>query len=101
MIIKQLPAIAKEVAAPIAAIEKVTVIDSGNGDGGVASVGGYTPAVMAKVIESVKETTGFDLMEVMKAQTYDAKVNKNINVTGLEAETVKEAVKAVKKDVEE
>ncbi len=94
MIIKQLPAIAKEVAAPIASIDKITVIDSGNGDSGVSSVGGYTPAVMAKVIQSVKETTGFDLMEVMKAQTYDAKVNKNINVTGLDAAVAKEVTKA-------
>ena len=36
--------------------------------------------VLAKTIESVKETTGFDLTEVMKANTYDAKVNNNINV---------------------
>lgn len=38
------------------------------------------PQVLAKTIESVKETTGFDLTEVMKANTYDAKVNNNINV---------------------
>ena len=101
MIIKQLPAIAKEVAAPIASIDKVTVIDSGSGESGVASVGGYAPAVMAKVIQSVKETTGFDLTEVMKANTYDAKVTKNINVTGLDAEIVKETAKAVNNTTEE
>ena len=83
MIINQLPEIAKAIAEPISAIDKVTVIDSGTGEGGVSSVGGYTPAVLAKVIESVKETTGFDLTEVMKAQTYDAKVNHNVNVTGV------------------
>ena len=92
MIINQLPEIAKAIAEPISAIDKVTVIDSGNGEGGVSSVGGYTPAVLAKVIESVRETTGFDLREVMKAQTYDAKVNHNVNVTGLEGAAVKEAV---------
>lgn len=83
MIIKMLPEFAKAVAEPIAAIDKVTVIDSGSGESGVSSVGGYTPAVLAKVIESVKETTGFDLTEVMKANTYDAKVNHNLNVSGL------------------
>lgn len=87
MIIQQLPEIAKAIASPIAAIDKVTVIDSGNGEGGVSSVGGYTPAVLARVLESVKETTGFDLTEVMKASTYDAQVTKNINVTGLENAT--------------
>lgn len=45
-----------------------------------------------KVIESVRETTGFDLTEVMKAQTYDAKVNHNVNVTGLDKAAAKEAV---------
>ncbi len=102
MIITQLPEIAKAIAEPISAIDKVTVIDSGTGKGGVSSVGGYTPAVLAQVIESVKETTGFDLTEVMKAQTYDAKVNHNINVTGLEAAAVNEAVtKAVGNEVAE
>lgn len=84
MIIEQLPAIAKEVAAPISTIDKVTIIDGGNGQSGVSQVGGYAPAVMAKVFESVKETTGVDLADVIKADTYDAKVNKNVNVTGLE-----------------
>ena len=92
MIINQLPEIAKAIAQPISAIDKVTVIDSGNGEGGVSSVGGYTPAVLAKVLESVRETTGFDLTEVMKAQTYDAKVNHNVNVTGLDGVAAKEAV---------
>ena len=92
MIINQLPEIAKAIAEPISAIDKVTVIDSGSGEGGVTSVGGYTHAVLAKVLESVRETTGFDLTEVMKAQTYDAKVNHNVNVTGLEGVAAKEAV---------
>ena len=32
----------------------------------------------------MSEATGVDLREIMKANTYDAKVNKNINVSGLE-----------------
>lgn len=82
MIINQLPAIAEAVSKPISTIDKVTIIDSGNGESGVSAVGGYTPAVLAKVLESVKETTGFDLKEVMKAETYDAKVNRNIHLDG-------------------
>ena len=37
---------------------------------------------MAKLFESMKETTGVDLAEIMKADTYDAKVNRNVNLTG-------------------
>lgn len=82
MIINQLPAMCEAIAKPISAIDKVSIIDSGNGDGGVSSVGGYTPAVLAKVLESVRETTGFDLKDVMKANTYDAKVKKYIKIDG-------------------
>lgn len=39
---------------------------------------------LAKAIEAVKETTGIDITEIMKANTYDAKVNRNLNVTGLD-----------------
>ena len=46
-------------------------------------MGSYVPSVLAKTIESVRATTGVDITEIMKANTYDAKVNRNINVTGL------------------
>lgn len=98
MIVDKLPEIAKEIAAPISTIDKVTIIDSGNGDSGVSSVGGYTPTIMAKLFESVKETTGIDMRDIVKAQTYDAQVNRNINVTGLE-KLSSEDVKAVNKMV--
>ena len=32
----------------------------------------------------MKEATGIDLSEIIKADTYDAKVNRNVNVTGLD-----------------
>ena len=32
----------------------------------------------------MKEATGIDLAEIVKADTYDAKVNRNVNVTGLD-----------------
>lgn len=88
MIVQALPQMAEAIAKPLESIDKVTIIDSGNGDGGVASMGGYVPAVLAKTIESVKEATGLDITEIMKAGTYDAKVNKNINVTGMDAPSV-------------
>lgn len=82
MVIEKLPEMAEAVAKPIAAIDKVTVIDGGNGSSGIESFGAAGPSVLAKTIEMVKETTGFDLTEIMKAATYDAKVTKNINYSG-------------------
>ncbi|MCR4650306.1 MAG: flotillin family protein [Lachnospiraceae bacterium] len=97
MIVKVLPEMAKAVAEPLNSIDKVTIIDSGNsagGDSGVSSMGSYVPQVLAKTMESVKETTGIDIAEIMRANTYDAKVTRNVNVTGLEnAAVVKEVVK--------
>ena len=84
MIVKALPEMAQAVAKPLENIGKVTIIDGGNGGNGVESMGGYVPAVLAKTIESVKEATGIDIREIMKADTYDAKVKKEISVTGLE-----------------
>lgn len=92
MIVKALPEMAKAIAEPLATIDKVTIIDSGNGDTGVGSMGSYVPTVLAKTIESVKETTGVDITEIMKANTYDAKVTKNINVTGLTKEEASASV---------
>ena len=86
MIVKALPEMAAEIAKPLSTIDKVTIIDSGTGaDGtGVSSMGSYVPSVLAQTIESVKETTGIDIREIMRANTYDAKVNKNITVSGLD-----------------
>lgn len=83
MIVEKLPEMAQAIAQPLSTIDKVTIIDSGNGNGGVASMGGYVPSVLAKTIESVKEATGLDLTEVMRANTYDAKVTKNVTVAGI------------------
>ncbi len=84
MIVKALPDMAGAVAKPLENIDKVTIIDGGGQGTGVDNMGGYVPSVLAKTIESVKEVTGVDLREVMRAETYDAKVNRNVNVTGLE-----------------
>lgn len=83
LIVKALPDMAHAIAEPLSTIDKVTIIDSGNGDSGVGTMGNYVPQVLAKTIESVKEVTGFDITDVMKASTYDAAVNKNVHVTGV------------------
>ena len=47
---------------------------------------------MAKLFESMKEATGVDLSEIMRADTYDAKVNRNIQISS--PEELKEYLKA-------
>ena len=93
MLIKVLPDIAGKIAEPLTQIDKITII---GGDGsGVDNVAGNVPAVMTKLFESMKETVGIDLSELVKADTYDAKVNRNINVTGLSDAAADDAKNAV------
>jgi len=81
MLVKILPDIATRVAEPLKQIDKVTII--GSDSSGVGSMANNVPAVMAKVFQSVQETTGIDLTEIIRADSYDAKVNRKIDVTGL------------------
>ena len=64
--------------------EKIVLIGGGDDGSGVSQIAGNVPAVLTKVMEAMKETTGVDLAEIMRADTYDAKVNKNINFTGFD-----------------
>lgn len=102
MMIKVLPEVAGKIAEPLAQIDKITIIGGGH-EAGVDTVAGNVPAVMAKLFESMKETTGIDLGEIVKANTYDAKVNRNVHVTGLakEAAVVGEVLEAVLDDTKE
>ena len=85
MIIKVLPDIAAKVAEPLGQIDKITIIGGGEGGNGVDQVAGNVPVVMAKVFESMKEATGIDLADIINAESYDAQVNRNINVSGLDS----------------
>lgn len=83
MMIQVLPEIAGKIAEPLSQIDKITIIGGSNSsDNGVSTVAGNVPVVMAKLFESMKETTGVDLAEIMKADTYDAKVTRNVNLQG-------------------
>lgn len=90
MLIKVLPDIAGRIAEPLTQIDKITII--GGDATGVDAVAGNVPAVMAKLFASMKETTGIDLTEIIRAGSYDAKVNRNLNVSGLKVEDVEKAI---------
>ena len=85
MLIRVLPEIAGEIARPLSQIDKITIIGGADQENGVSTIASNVPVVMSKLFESMKETTGIDLGEIMKAGTYDAKVNRNVHVTGLES----------------
>ncbi len=73
MMIKVLPDVAAKIAEPLGQIDKITIIGGDGGNNGVEQVAGNVPAVMAKLFESMKEATGIDLADIVKADTYDGK----------------------------
>ncbi len=85
MMIKVLPDIAGKIAEPLGAIDKITIIGGSEGGNGVDQIAGNVPVVMAKVFESMKEATGIDLADIINAESYDAKDNRNISVSGIDA----------------
>lgn len=84
MALNVLPEIAKNVAEPISSIDKVTVI--GGDSKGVSDIANNVPILMAKTIESVKEATGIDLKEIIKAETFEGKTTRNFNITAKESD---------------
>ena len=94
MVVEILPKVAAEVAKPMERIGNVSIIGGGTGTGAMGPVADNVPIVMAKTFQTIKETTGVDLAEIMRGETYDAKVTKNVNVTGVDEGTAKAAVVA-------
>ena len=90
MIVKILPDMAKAIAEPISSIDKVTVI--GGDSNGVSDMAGNVPAVLTKVMESMKETTGVDLKGIIEANSKEAKTDRNITIHGLERNDISETV---------
>jgi flotillin len=82
MVIDKFPEIVAAAAEPLKNIGKITYVGGvGEGGGSVAGeVAGYTSGILKAVTEVMSDTLGFDFMDVMKAGTYDAKVNKHLTL---------------------
>ncbi|WP_157898459.1 MULTISPECIES: flotillin family protein [unclassified Exiguobacterium] len=67
MVIRMMPEYAKEIAAPLGNIDKITVVDTGNGEGGGANrVTGYATDLMASLQETLKASSGIDVKELIE-----------------------------------
>lgn len=69
MILKMLPEYAKQVASPLANIDKITVVDTGSNsaNGGANRVAGYATNLMATLQESLKASSGIDVKELLES----------------------------------
>ncbi|WP_462411067.1 flotillin family protein [Neobacillus sp. Marseille-QA0830] len=82
MIIKMLPEYAKQVAAPLSNIDKITVVDTGGGsgvNGGANKVTGYATNLMASLQESLKAASGIDVKELIENYSGKANVKRSID----------------------
>ncbi|TDB60775.1 flotillin [Photorhabdus khanii subsp. guanajuatensis] len=68
IIVKMLPELAGKIAAPLSSIDKLTVVDTGNGDG-AARVSNYVTQLMATAPEMLKNISGIDIEQLIKGIT--------------------------------
>ena len=66
MLVGKLPDIVEQVARPMENIDKITVIDTGTGDGGASKVARTVTNVAGTGFEVLKDLTGLDVTEMMK-----------------------------------
>ena len=101
MMIKIMPEMASEIAKPLSQIDSINIYGTGDGGSGAAQISGNMPVVMKQVFDTMSQATGVDLSEIIRANTYEAKVTRNVNVTGLpenSAAAVAAAETAIKSD---
>ncbi|PDZ93775.1 flotillin, partial [Bacillus cereus] len=101
MMVRMLPEYAKQVASPLANIDKITVVDTGGSgkNGGAGKVAGYATDLMATVQETLKASSGIDVKELLESFAGKGNVRNSIdNLAGeiassktAEVETVAEA----------
>ncbi|MNI77348.1 hypothetical protein D3C73_1336330 [compost metagenome] len=63
-----LPELAGKIAAPISTIDKLTVVDTGKGEG-AARVSNYVTELMATAPEMLKSVSGIELDKLIKGLT--------------------------------
>lgn len=90
MVVKMLPEYAKQVAAPLSNIDKITVVDTGGGNGekgGANKITGYATNLMSSLQESLKASSGIDVKELL--ENFSGKGNVRQSIDQLSTELVK------------
>lgn len=66
MVLKMLPEYAKQVAAPLSNIDKISIVDTGGGSG-ANKLTGYATNLMSTLQESLKESSGIDVKDLLES----------------------------------
>lgn len=78
MVLEMLPDLVKEASQPLGNIEKITVVDTGQGgkDSGANKITNYATNLLASSQETLKETTGLDVKDLL--ESFASKGSKNV-----------------------
>jgi flotillin len=76
-LVEVLPEVAKNVAAPIAALKNVTLYG-----GSMNQVSENVPAMTHMVYDTMTAATGVDMKEILKTKTLAAQTDRNVNLSG-------------------
>lgn len=68
IVVKMMPELAGKVAEPLKSIDKLTVVDTGNGEG-AARVSNYVTQLMATAPQMLKDVSGLDIEKMIKRFT--------------------------------
>ncbi|CAI9389858.1 SPFH domain-containing protein [Niallia sp. Sow4_A1] len=81
MVLDMLPEYAKQVASPLANIDKITVVDTGSdgSNGGANKVTGYATNLMSTMQESLKASAGIDVKELLENLSGKGNIRQSIN----------------------
>jgi Uncharacterized protein conserved in bacteria len=71
IVVKMLPDLAGKIAEPMSNIDKLTVVDAGNGGDGAVKVSKYVTSLMATAPEMLKNVSGLDLEKLVKGMVAD------------------------------
>lgn len=76
-LVQVLPEVAKNVAAPIAALKDVKLFG-----GDMSQMSSNVPAMTRMAYETMTEATGVDMREILKTKTLAAQTDRNVNIDG-------------------
>lgn len=94
MIVRMMPEYAKQIASPLANIDKITVVDTGGGEGGGANkVTSYATNLMSTLQETLKASSGIDVKEMLENYSGKGTLRPSLDRISYEMQDKKKQVK--------
>lgn len=69
MVLQTLPRVAAEIAAPLASVDKITMVAGPNGEVGAAKITGEVLDIMNKLPETINSLTGLDMQKALNVSS--------------------------------